>query len=41
MKNLKVDPNWRWAGLRETLPGGFQLVHSDARKHAETGMRKA
>ena len=40
MKNLKVDPNWRWAGLRETLPGGFQLVHSDARKHAETGMRK-
>ena len=40
MKNLKVDANWRWAGLRETLPEGYQLVHSDARKHAETGMRK-
>ena len=40
IKNLKVDDNWRWAGLRETLPGGYQLVHSDARKHLENGRRK-
>jgi hypothetical protein len=40
IKNLKVDDNWRWAGLRETLPGGHQLVHSDARKHPENGLRK-
>ena len=40
IKNLKVDDNWRWSGLRETLPGGHQLVHSDARKHLENGMRK-
>ena len=40
IKNLRVDDNWRWSGLRETLPGGYQLVHSDARKHLENGMRK-
>ena len=38
--DLKVDDSWRWAGLRETLPGGYQLIHSDARKHPESGFRK-
>ena len=38
--DLKIDDNWRWAGLRETLPGGYQLIHSDARQHPESGLRK-
>ena len=40
MKKITSDPSWRWSGLRETLKGGHQLIHIDARKHIETGLTK-
>lgn len=38
--NLVFDDNFRWSGLREMVPGGYQLIHSDARQHPETGFTK-
>jgi len=38
--NLIPDKSMRWSGLRTMLPGSFQLIHSDARKSPETGLKK-
>jgi len=38
--NLVPDKAMRWSGMRTMLPGSFQLIHSDARKSPETGLRK-
>ena len=37
---LKRDSTMRWSGMRVMLPESYQLIHSDARKHPETGLRK-
>jgi len=37
---LLKDEAYRWTGLREMAPGGYQLIHSDARQHPETGFTK-
>lgn len=41
IKDLIFDKHFRWSGLREMEPGGYQLIHSDARQHPETGFTKA
>jgi hypothetical protein len=40
IQGLIADEVGRWSGLRETLAGGHQLIHTDARQHLETGYRK-
>lgn len=40
IKGLIADEAFRWSGLRELIPGGYQLIHSDARQHPETGYTK-
>lgn len=40
LENLCPDEHMRWSGLRVMKPNSFQLIHSDARKSPETGMRK-
>ncbi len=40
MENLIADEAMRWSGMRTMIPGSFQLIHSDARKSPETGLRK-
>ena len=40
MEEITSDSSWRWSGLRETLKGGHQLIHIDARQHIETGLTK-
>lgn len=37
---LIVDSHMRWSGLRTMVKGSFQLIHSDARQHSETGYIK-
>ena len=37
---LLPDETVRWSGVRAMLPGGFQLIHSDARKNPISGMKK-
>tara|TARA_R110000803_G_C11965939_1_gene319209 strand:- start:868 stop:1650 length:783 start_codon:yes stop_codon:yes gene_type:complete len=41
IRGLLADQAYRWSGLREMEPGGYQLIHSDARQHPETGFTKA
>lgn len=38
--NLISDSSMRWSGMRVMIPGSHQLIHSDARKSPETGLRK-
>lgn len=38
--NLTPDSAMRWSGMRTMLPDSFQLIHSDARKSPETGLKK-
>jgi Rps23 Pro-64 3,4-dihydroxylase Tpa1-like proline 4-hydroxylase len=38
--DLTPDSTMRWSGMRTMLSGSFQLIHSDARKSPETGLRK-
>lgn len=38
--NLLPDKAYRWSGMRTMLPNSFQLIHSDARKSPESGLRK-
>jgi len=40
IKNLLSDTTMRWSGLRMMLPGAFQLIHSDARRHPTNNLRK-
>ena len=40
IKGLLADDYGRWSGLRQTLPNGYQLIHSDARKHLDSGLRR-
>lgn len=40
VENLHPDKAMRWSGMRVMLPNSFQLIHSDARKSPETGLRK-
>jgi hypothetical protein len=40
IKGLLIDESLRWSGIRTMLPNAFQLIHSDARKHPENGLRK-
>ena len=40
IEGLLVDESLRWSGIRTMLPNAFQLIHSDARKHPENGLRK-
>lgn len=40
IRGLLKDQAYRWSGLREMAPGGYQLIHSDARQHPETGFTK-
>jgi len=40
VENLYPDKAMRWSGMRVMLPNSFQLIHSDARKSPETGLRK-
>lgn len=40
LTGLAMDQDYRWSGLREMSPGGYQLIHSDARQHIETGYTK-
>lgn len=40
IKNLIPDKAMRWSGMRVMLPNSYQLIHSDARKSPETGLRK-
>tara|TARA_B100001564_G_C20553180_1_gene630116 strand:+ start:300 stop:1031 length:732 start_codon:yes stop_codon:yes gene_type:complete len=37
---LISDVTERWSGLRMMLEGSHQLIHSDARRHPENGLRK-
>jgi Rps23 Pro-64 3,4-dihydroxylase Tpa1-like proline 4-hydroxylase len=37
---LVPDEHMRWSGLRVMLPNSYQLIHSDARKSPESGLRK-
>ena len=39
-EDLIPDDSMRWTGMRMMVPGSFQAIHSDARKHPETGFRK-
>lgn len=38
--NLIPDHTFRWSGLRMMKPNSFQLIHSDARKHPQSLLRK-
>lgn len=40
ISDLSPDTSKRWSGMRNMLPDSFQLIHSDARKNPETGLRK-
>lgn len=40
IENLVPDKAMRWSGMRTMMPGSFQLIHSDARKSPESGLRK-
>ena len=40
LKGLIPDTAMRWSGMRIMKPNSFQLIHSDARKSTETGLRK-
>lgn len=40
IESLICDKYMRWSGMRVMLPDSFQLIHSDARKHTETGLTK-
>lgn len=37
---LLPDETLHWSGMRGMLPGSWQLIHSDARKHPVTKQRK-
>ena len=39
-KNITSDETYNWSGLRENLPGSYQLIHSDAIVHPKTGFEK-
>ena len=39
-KNITTDETYNWSGLRENLPGSYQLIHSDAIAHPNTGFEK-
>ena len=36
--DLSADPIHHWAGVHETAPGGFTMVHTDFRSHPVTGL---
>ena len=38
--DLISDVTMRWSGMRVMMVGSHQLIHSDARKHPENGLRK-
>jgi len=38
--DLVCDKTMRWSGMRTMLPDSYQLIHSDARKNPESGLRK-
>jgi len=40
VEGLVPDKAMRWSGMRVMPPNSFQLIHSDARKSIETGLRK-
>ena len=43
LEKLQKDPYnniGQWAGIRAMLPGGYQSIHSDARKHPHLGIEK-
>ena len=40
VKNLISDKSMRWTGMRVMLDNSYQLIHSDARKHPDNGLRK-
>lgn len=40
INNLIPDFSMRWSGMRVMKPDSHQLIHSDARKSPETGLRK-
>lgn len=40
VQNLIPDEAMRWSGMRVMIPGSYQLIHSDARKSPESGLRK-
>jgi len=39
-ENITSDETYNWSGLRENLPGSYQLIHSDAIVHPKTGFEK-
>lgn len=40
IKGLITDHTMRWSGMRVMTKGSYQLIHSDARKHPDNGLRK-
>lgn len=40
INGLIKDTTMRWSGMRVMVAGSHQLIHSDARKHPENGLRK-
>ena len=40
INNLVTDGSMRWTGMRLMLENSNQLIHSDARRHPENGLRK-
>lgn len=40
INDLICDKSMRWSGMRTMLPDSYQLIHSDARKNPESGLRK-
>ena len=40
IKGLITDHTMRWSGMRVMTKGSHQLIHSDARKHPDNGLRK-
>ena len=40
VSGLVPDKAMRWSGMRSMPSGSYQLIHSDARKSPETGLRK-
>ena len=39
-KKIVPDATYNWSGLKENLPGSYQLIHSDAIVHPTTDHRK-
>jgi hypothetical protein len=40
LKNDVYNNIGQWAGIRAMTPGGYQAIHSDARKHPHLGVEK-